>query len=1064
MAPTDLQSLIRFLPGRVLVIDGAEKILYASAGSERLFGYPEESLKQKSISLLFPDMAGLESFSSIVDEKTDLRSEPQQAVLCGQCSDGRLLLLEVTIAPLPAGKESRLLLLLRDAAPEMEIMRELSSFHGRIAEMERMVRAGSWRWDSRTGRLQLSEEIYRILNLVPGEIDITVDLIGRMIPAGQLRDVKRVFVRALRGGKPFSFTLTAPHPDGHEMQLYINGRVLEDERGRNTRFRGTVQDITEFQRIQNELRRERDFSAAVLNTLTAVVVVLDPRGNIVDLNRAAEKLTGFDRAEVIGQPIFDTLIPHEERNEVRTVFRNIQAGDFPARQENGWLTRGGEIRLLDWSNTAIIGEDNRVEYVIGTGIDITERRRTERELARSNAEWSYALDFFEDGIVIAGMDDRIIRGNRSFFSLLEQKPEELIGHDIRTLLHRHSSGHVCRLCTIRSSGRDGHVTMEAEDYDNPFPFPAEMTLNVIRDDKSYPFGILTTIHDLRPSRITEGEIARLNRNIRLLMDSTQEGVLGIDSDGCCTIVNRAAAEMLCYSVEELSGSPLHDLIHYSHEDGEEYPIEECPIMNSIVSGENHQSRDDVFWRRDGSPFPVHYSATPILEQGKVSGAVVVFRNIEEERTLTRQMNFLAYHDPLTGLVNRRAFEERMRTVIDAARLDNTQNVFCYLDLDQFKIVNDSCGHVAGDELLRRLGKVLQSRVRRCDTLARLGGDEFGVLLERCNAEQALRVVRDLKAAIQKFRFIWDNRTFTIGVSIGIVEMTPENRSLDAVLRAADTACYLAKEKGRNRAHLFQPDDAEILQRHGELEWVSRIQEALEQNRFRLDYQPIMPINQSVNGIRLEVLLRMLDETGGVIPPIEFIPAAERFNLMSSLDRWVVNQAFDWLSEHKDLFSSNGFCAINLSGGSLADDRFLEYVQEELKRCDLDPALICFEITETAAISNLIQAQGFIQKLRESGCHFALDDFGTGMSSFEYLKNLPVDYLKIDGTFVRDMHNDNVDRAMVEAVNRIGHVMGLKTIAEFVENEQILELLAEIGVDFAQGFALAKPRPLSEYTR
>jgi len=458
----------------------------------------------------------------------------------------------------------------------------------------------------------------------------------------------------------------------------------------------------------------------------------------------------------------------------------------------------------------------------------------------------------------------------------------------------------------------------------------------------------------------------------------------------------------------------------------------------------------------------------VLERGVNNMAAALQSSQErmQERIdeATERLSYQATHDALTGLVNRREFERRLEKALTAAREQGRTHALCYLDLDQFKIVNDTCGHVAGDELLRQLTVLLQSKVRDADLLARLGGDEFGVLLENCPLEQAQVVADLLRQTVKDFHFVWQNKAFTIGVSIGLVPLTQDCESLASVLSCADSACYAAKDLGRNRVHVYRVEDSEMAQRQGEMNWVARITHAIEENRFRLYYQTIMPLNEAVNeGSHFEILLRMLSDQGELIPPMAFIPAAERYNLMPSIDRWVVSTAFGlyWKFLPKNALNQRHTCTVNLSGPSLCDDHFLEFIKRQFALYQVPYDHICFEITETAAISNLSRAIEFIGELRTQGCRFSLDDFGSGLSSFTYLKNMPVDYLKIDGSFVRDMVDDPMDYAMVASINQVGHVMGLKTIAEFVETDAVLEKLREMGVDFAQGYGIERPRPLED---
>jgi diguanylate cyclase (GGDEF)-like protein len=465
----------------------------------------------------------------------------------------------------------------------------------------------------------------------------------------------------------------------------------------------------------------------------------------------------------------------------------------------------------------------------------------------------------------------------------------------------------------------------------------------------------------------------------------------------------------------------------------------------------------VLIRRDGTELNIDDSAAPIRDRdGRIIGVVLVFHDVTQAHEMARKMSWAATHDALTGLINRGDFERRLESLVSHME-QGKHHALLYLDLDQFKVVNDTCGHAAGDQLLCQLSFLMQEHVREADTLARLGGDEFGVLLANCPAAQAHRVAAQLLEAVRAFRFAWEDKTFVIGASIGLVEIAGEGLSVASVLAAADTACYAAKDQGRNRVQAYSTEDSGVIRRYGEMHWVGRINRAIEDNRFRLYFQPIVPLQAgpAARG-HGEVLLRMLDEEGKVVLPNSFLPAAERYDLIQRIDRWVVSRALAWMTGH-DLS-----CSINLSGQSIGDDRFLEFIVDQVQTSTVAPERICFEITETAAIANLARAVQFMSQLRERGCRFALDDFGSGLSSFGYLRNLPVDYLKIDGAFVRQVDRSAIDHAMVSAINNIGQVMGIRTVAEFVENETIRDKLAAMGVDFGQGFGIAKPAPIEDF--
>lgn len=428
---------------------------------------------------------------------------------------------------------------------------------------------------------------------------------------------------------------------------------------------------------------------------------------------------------------------------------------------------------------------------------------------------------------------------------------------------------------------------------------------------------------------------------------------------------------------------------------------------------------------------------------------------------------LTYHDPLTGLLNRHEFERRISLALESAQTLHKEHVLCYFDLDQFKVVNDTCGHLAGDELLKQLAHLIQNNLSEKEIFARLGGDEFGLLLESHTLAQAEEITRKLQELIKEYRFTWDNESFTISASFGLVSIDRNSTNLARVMSSADIACFAAKDLGRNRIYIHDEEDSALSQRYSEMQMVSKITKALKEDRFRLFRQSIVPVSkhspQHVN--HCEILLRMIDEDGSIIAPADFIASAERYNLMPTIDRWVIEQVFEKKLRFKSTQTADAqdmHCAINLSGASISDETFLDFIKSKAREFHIAADSVCFEITETVAIENLTAASYFIRELRTLGFQFALDDFGSGLSSFAYLKNLPVDYLKIDGSFVRDIHKDKIDYTMVEAINRIGQVMGIMTIAEFVETEEVLEKLKNIGVDFAQGYGIDKPHPISEY--
>ena len=569
--------------------------------------------------------------------------------------------------------------------------------------------------------------------------------------------------------------------------------------------------------------------------------------------------------------------------------------------------------------------------------------------------------------------------------------------------------------------------------------------------------------DLRNAltRATQSETAlfREKERAEVTLQSITDAVITTNSATEVQYLNPVAERLSGWSNDAAHGRPVESVINLVHDDTDQImrnPVQDCLRNNSVEILHAHAA----IRRRDGTVIAIEASAAPMRnDKGEVIGAVMVCQDVSHARKLAHQLSHQASHDSLTGLVNRREFERKLEDAMESAKWEHKQHVLLYLDLDQFKVVNDTCGHVAGDQLLVQLSTLLDHKVRNSDTLARLGGDEFGVLLESCDIGRGEQIAESLRQTIADFRFVWEDKIFQVGVSIGLVAITPSSENLAAVMSAADAACYVAKDEGRNRIQVFQGGNKGA-ERYGEMQWIARIHKAIEENRLLLYRQNIIALAGDDSVEHAEILLRMQDENGAVIPPMAFIPVAERYNVMAMIDRWVVTNTLEWLvanplSRNNNLQSFS----INLSGQSLGDKNFLQYVVDEFVRTGISAERICFEITETAAIANIGRAKDFISVLKKRGCCFALDDFGSGMSSYSYLKNLNVDYLKIDGAFVKDMAQDPVDFAMVESINRIGHVMGIKIIAEFAENETILEKLREIGVDFAQGYGIHKPEAL-----
>jgi diguanylate cyclase (GGDEF)-like protein/PAS domain S-box-containing protein len=567
--------------------------------------------------------------------------------------------------------------------------------------------------------------------------------------------------------------------------------------------------------------------------------------------------------------------------------------------------------------------------------------------------------------------------------------------------------------------------------------------------------------DITERRLYEEALFREKESAQITLQSIGDGVISTDANSIIDYINPIAESLTGWRLEDAMGKNVDDVFRAFHEETCE-PLEN-PLTGSIKRVRPIKStRPLLLIRHDGNELYVECTAAPIRDgQGSVSGAVLVFHDVSESRELDRKMSYNASHDTLTGLVNRREFETRIRRCVENAKAQEGTYALCHLDLDQFKMINDSCGHAAGDALLTQIGALLKSKIRWRDTLSRIGGDEFGLLLEGSNLEDALRIAEGLREAVKNFRYEWEERPFKLSVSVGVVPISAENEDVAALMSAAEGACGAAKEQGRNRVHSFAENDIELMRRRRETQWAARISAALDEGRFELYRMPILALQKKEVGEHYEILVRMRDEAGKIVPPDQFIAAAERYNITPAIDRWVFENTLRWLVSEADERERLSVCAINLSGQSLGDDKFLPFVIEQFRKSGLDPRKICFEITETSAVASFSQANRFIQSLRELGCKFSLDDFGTGLSSFGYLKHLPVDYLKIDGSFVRGILTDPIDREMVRSINEIGHLTGKLVIAEFAENQEIIEALTKMGVDYAQGYGIAQPSRLAK---
>jgi len=704
---------------------------------------------------------------------------------------------------------------------------------------------------------------------------------------------------------------------------------------------------------------------------------------------------------------------------------------------------------------------------------IRERELAEERIRVSEQRMSAIFDSIQDTIYQTDLDGKVIWSTPSI--------KQLLGYDVDEFLNRNIKDfYVCpgdhadlKRALDDNDGCMQHFETRLLHKHGTHIWVSENS-HYRYDSNSEPTCIEGTIRDITALHEAREALQQEKERAQVTLGSIGDGVITTDLNGDIEYMNSVAEHSTGWKLEDARGRPIFSVFNIVDEKTLQTPPN--PSGYCLDKGKSVTLAGNLLLmhRFRNQHLSVEVNASPILDPGaNITGVVLVFHDVTKLRGLARKMSYQASHDPLTGLLNRRAFENRLEQVIANARDEDNRHALCYLDLDNFKVVNDTCGHTAGDELLRQLTIKFRMELREADTLARLGGDEFGILLEGCSIEHAGELAESIRKIAENFRFVWDNTFFRIGASIGLVPLTNTSGSLTDIMTAADSACYVAKEQGRNRIHIYQHDDEAVAERHGQMQWVHRIQTVLEENRFRLYFQTIENLNPAPgdDGRKHgEILIRMLDENNSIVGPGAFITSAERYLLMPSIDRWVISNTFRLLTlDDRRAERYVGTCSINLSGQSLSDERFMDYLISEIGNSGVTPQLLCFEITETAVIANLCTASKYISRLRKLGCRLALDDFGVGLSSFGYLKNLAVDYLKLDGCFVQNMITDNIDFAMVDAINQIGHTLDIKTIAEYVENVDTLEAVRDIGIDYAQGYYISKPVPIeiglfSEMTR
>ena len=905
--------------------------------------------------------------------------------------------------------------------------------------------------------------------------------------------------KALEGGHP---TFEWMHKNTKGKQIPCEVRFSRLPAGKTRLIRVSISDITERKRAealsyaQNKILEMIASSTPCDRTLRAICRFVERFGDglhaaIMTLDRKGEMLS-LEQAPSLPEPLKLMLdfvkVADDGITCSSAVFHANDSISDDIAKDSGWaphlrdaekygigeawsfLLHGAAGRVIGTldiylqesrgPSTDELDKLSRMARLAGIAI---KRQIDEDRLRNSEARYRGLFENVVDGVYIASREGDLIAANPALVEMLGyDSVEDLKAAGRTTMLYvnpidrervfaRLEAEGVIRNFEYRLRRKDGKEIVVLENA------------RAVHDDDGNIVAHEGTITDITERKHAETRIFEEKERAQVTLQSIGDGVITADADGCIDYINPVAQDLTGWDMRGARGKPVTEIMTIINEHTRatvDNPVMRCLKEGRVIT----LAENSILINKAGDEVPIQDSAAPIRDRiGNIIGSVMVFHDTSKESRLFRQLSYQASHDAVTGLINRSELENRLISSFESLHNDKqATHALLYIDLDQFKVVNDTFGHTAGDELLRQLSELVQKNIRSTDLLSRLGGDEFAILLERCSEQRALEVAETIRGSIEGYRFEWQDSFTTIRCSIGVVMVSGEDADVASVMSSADVACYSAKDMGRNQVHLYRDSDASL--RHEEMKWVSRITSAVEEDRFELYYQPIIGIGK-LNGTsrgHYELLLRMRDENGELVVPDQFIPAAERYNLMSTLDRWVIHKALSELADREGKDEARYTIAINLSGTSLSEDRFLEYVVDELKKQKLPNGAICFEITETAAISNLSRVVHFMNALKQLGCKFSLDDFGSGLSSFTYLKNLPVDYLKIDGQFIRNVANDSVDESMVKAISEVGHAMGIETIAERVETKQVLEKLGDLGIEFAQGYYIARPTSVQSF--
>ncbi|NPT56839.1 EAL domain-containing protein [Paraburkholderia elongata] len=896
------------------------------------------------------------------------------------------------------------------------------------------------------------------LSLVGADLLNTVADDDRASVAAALRDV-------MTRRSSATVVVRMASTDKVERWVRWNYRPMTDIAGRIVAIHAVGRDVSERRRVEQALTESERRVRELYERTPAMLHSIDVQGKLISVSDLWLRTLGYSRAEVLGRSSSDFLTPASREYARQVVLPEFFRVGHCRNVEYEMVHKDGEVIDVLLSAFLERQSDGTPWRSVAVIEDITERKKIEATLLESERRYRALFEHMQVGFVLLDIvsdanakvvDFRFIAANPAIARTSQIPSELMIGKKVSEVFAGPADQGWDWLGTLTSVVLTGDPVAR---QDLPAAGGGWFDMVAYRPG---PDQCAVLVLETTERKWMQATLAEQHEFLQVTLHSIGDGVVTTDPDGRVTYLNPVAERLTGWSMAQARGLDLEDVFDARNETTRvraPNPVAQCLSENRVVGSTDNT----VLISRRGAEHGIKDSAAPIVSTiGEVLGVVLVFHDVTEERRLAKEMSYRATHDALTGLLNRAEFETQLNRVLSHAREAGSRHAVLYIDLDQFKVVNDTFGHIAGDQLLQQVTEQLGPCIRATDTLARLGGDEFGVILEQCDPERARRIASQICEHLDEFRFVYNERRFHIGASIGLVPIDDRWPTTAAVLQAADSACYAAKDAGRNQVHSWFDADQVVLARRGEMQWITRLEQALDEDRFELYAQRIRALGrEEKNRVRCELLLRLREPDGKLVLPDVFLSAAERFHMASRIDRWVVKCVFTWITHHRDQLAHVDSIAVNLSGQSIGDRAFHRYVRDLADALQFDTHKLCFEITETAAITNLSVATEFIESLRLRGIHFALDDFGSGASSFGYLKALPVDYLKIDGQFVTNLEHDPIDQAMVRCICDVAKAVGKRTIAEFVETSAVAALLQDLGVDYIQGYFVHVPAPMEE---